>query len=612
MYIVQDYSLAVIFCVVTMLCWGSWGNTQKLASKTWRYEFFYWDYVIGVLLLSLISGFTLGSIGTEGRSFLPDLAQANLASLGSAFLGGIIFNAANILLSAAIAICGLSVAFPVGIGLALVLGVLVNYFGAAKGEPTYIFIGVALITVAIILNGLAYKKALVGTKKVSGKGILISVVAGVIMAFFYRFVAASMDMENFASPAPGKLTPYTAVFVFAIGVFVSNFLFNTLAMKHPVEGKPVSISGYFKGDMSTHLVGVLGGVIWCIGQSFSMIASEKAGAAISYGLGQGATLVSALWGILIWKEFKGAPAISNRLNVGMFILFVIGLGFLIYASLNNVIFIYSGKNITFVLVSCLWEFNNEKRRSMKEEGDVFKKFRDSFSRMEGHFHILEQRVPVELQMEYFKYSENVRKENRPPRPLSEDECETLYNTLLTEETTDKTEKRYLLSQLATSKSVRAYRLLEEYTQHPDPEVIDWAYMALMESRISLESDFSDEKQIYISTGLGGKGEKLRFYVLMTSKGKKPFQEYQRQTIEREFAYYLPKTDCEIERLTIGEQYVELVFLIPVRTDIKATLDRVINECNQYGDFLSNVFTITNVKELTAEEVSEIINKNGDD
>lgn len=171
MYIVQDYSLAVIFCVVTMLCWGSWGNTQKLASKTWRYEFFYWDYVIGVLLFSLISGFTLGSIGTEGRSFLPDLAQANLASLGSAFLGGIIFNAANILLSAAIAICGLSVAFPVGIGLALVLGVLVNYFGAAKGEPTYIFIGVALITIAIILNGLAYKKALVGTKKVSGKGI---------------------------------------------------------------------------------------------------------------------------------------------------------------------------------------------------------------------------------------------------------------------------------------------------------------------------------------------------------------------------------------------------------------------------------------------------------
>lgn len=176
------------------------------------------------------------------------------------------------------------------------------------------------------MNGLAYKKALVGTKKVSGKGILISVVAGVIMAFFYRFVAASMDMENFASPAPGKLTPYTAVFVFAIGVFVSNFLFNTLAMKHPVEGKPVSICGYFKGNMSTHLVGVLG--CYLVYRSiFQYDSVRESGSGYIYGLGQGATLVSALWGILIWKEFKGAPAISNRLNVGMFILFVIGLGF---------------------------------------------------------------------------------------------------------------------------------------------------------------------------------------------------------------------------------------------------------------------------------------------
>jgi glucose uptake protein len=331
MFIVQNYSLAVIFCFVTMLCWGSWGNTQKLASKTWRYEFFYWDYVIGILLFSVLSAFTLGSIGAEGRSFLTDLAQADLTNLGNAFLGGIIFNAANILLAAAIAICGLSVAFPVGIGLALVLGVLVNYFGAAKGEPLYIFTGVAFIIVAIVLNGVAYNKALVGTKKVSGKGIFISIAAGVIMAFFYRFVASSMDLDNFAAPAAGKLTPYTAVFIFALGVLFSNFIFNTIAMKRPVEGAPVSISGYFKGKALTHLVGILGGIIWCIGQSFSMIASGKAGAAISYGLGQGATLVSALWGILIWKEFKGAPPASNRLNLGMFILFLIGLGFLIYA-----------------------------------------------------------------------------------------------------------------------------------------------------------------------------------------------------------------------------------------------------------------------------------------
>ena len=236
MYIVNNYTLAVIFCVVTMICWGSWGNTQKLAAKTWRYEYFYWDYVIGLLLFSILSAFTLGSVGSEGRSFLPDLAQADWSNIGSALLGGVVFNAANILLAAAIAICGLSVAFPVGIGLALVLGVLVNYFGAAKGAPLFIFIGVALIVVAIVLNGLAYRKMLTGSKKVPTKGIGISIAAGVIMAFFYRFVAASMDLTNFADPAPGKLTPYTAVFVFAVGVFASNFIFNTIAMKRPVGG----------------------------------------------------------------------------------------------------------------------------------------------------------------------------------------------------------------------------------------------------------------------------------------------------------------------------------------------------------------------------------------
>lgn len=331
MYIIQNYSLAVFFCFITMLCWGSWGNTQKLASKTWRYEYFYWDYVLGILLLSIISAFTLGSIGDEGRSFLVDIQQASWSNIGSAFLGGVVFNAANILLAAAIAISGLSVAFPVGIGLALVLGVLVNYFGAAKGNPVFIFLGVFLIVIAILMNAFAYKKAQKGVQSVTRKGILLSIGAGVIMAFFYRFVAASMDLTSFVNPAAGKLTPYTAVFIFALGVLASNFIFNTIAMKNPVVGEPISIGGYFKGKISTHAVGMLGGAIWAIGTVFNMIAAEKAGAAISYGLGQGATLVSALWGILIWKEFKNAPQESKYLNLGMFILFLIGLGLLIYA-----------------------------------------------------------------------------------------------------------------------------------------------------------------------------------------------------------------------------------------------------------------------------------------
>ena len=331
MFIVQSYPLAIFFCFVTMLCWGSWGNTQKLAAKTWRYELFYWDYVIGLLLFSLLSAFTLGSFGTEGRSFLDDLMQADGRNLFSAFLGGVVFNASNILLAAAVALCGMSVAFPVGVGLALVLGVLINYFGAAKGDPLFIFLGVALIAAAIVMNGLAYRMARTGKRKLTAKGLLISVAAGTIMAFFYRFVASSMDLDSFTAPAAGKMTPYTAVVVFATGVFVSNFLFNTIAMKCPVEGTPVRPSEYFGGTFRTHLVGMLGGAIWCLGESFSMIASGKAGAAISYGLGQGATLVSALWGILIWKDFRGAPGASVLCNAGMFVLFLAGLGLLIYA-----------------------------------------------------------------------------------------------------------------------------------------------------------------------------------------------------------------------------------------------------------------------------------------
>lgn len=334
MFIVDNYALAVAFCVITMICWGSWGNTQKLAGKSWRYELFYWDYVIGILLFSLISAFTLGSMGEEGRSFLADLSQADSANLRSAFIGGVVFNAANILLSAAISIAGLSVAFPVGIGLALVLGVIINYFASAKGDPMLLFLGVGLVTVAIVLNAIAYGKQAKQSQKVSSLGLVLSLVAGLLMSFFYRFVAAAMDLDNFVSPAPGKMTPYTAMFIFALGIFVSNFLFNTLVMRKPFTGEPVSYKAYFKGGFGIHTVGILGGLIWGLGNAFNLIAAGKAGAAISYGLGQGATLVSALWGVFIWKEFKDAPKEANKYLYLMFILFLAGLALIIRAGLN--------------------------------------------------------------------------------------------------------------------------------------------------------------------------------------------------------------------------------------------------------------------------------------
>jgi glucose uptake protein len=331
MYIVSSYLFAVILCVITMLCWGSWANTQKLAQKSWRFELFYWDYVIGILLMSLLFSFTMGSTGELGRGFVQDLRQADMSNIHNALLGGIIFNAANILIAAAISIAGMSVAFPVGIGIALVLGVIVNYIGSPQGNAPWLFAGVGLITVAIVIDAMAYRKKASQSHKVPTKGIILSVVGGVMMALFYRFVASSM-VSNFEQPEAGLLTPYTAVFIFSVGILISNFLFNTILMKKPFEGAPVTYSQYFGGSLKEHLTGILGGMIWCVGMTFSIIAAGKAGFAISYGLGQGATLVAALWGVFIWKEFKGSKGTTGLLAT-MFVLFFIGIGMIIYAGL---------------------------------------------------------------------------------------------------------------------------------------------------------------------------------------------------------------------------------------------------------------------------------------
>jgi glucose uptake protein len=334
MYIISSYSLAVFFTIITMLCWGSWGNTQKLAAKNWRFELFYWDYVIGIVLLALLMGLTLGSMGEQGRSFIEDLGQISMVALWSAILGGIIFNSSNILLSASISIAGMAVAFPLGVGIALVLGVVVNYISTPKGDPLMLFAGVALIMMAIIFNGVASSKMSSGEKKSSSKGIWLALIAGVLMSFFYRFVAAAMDINNFESPTPGMATPYTAFFIFSIGMLISNFFFNTIIMRKPFVGEPVSYRDYFNGSFPTHLVGVVGGLIWGLGTLLSFLSAGKAGAAISYGLGQGATMVAAFWGVFIWKEFKGGGKTVNQLLSLMFLLFISGLVLIILSGGN--------------------------------------------------------------------------------------------------------------------------------------------------------------------------------------------------------------------------------------------------------------------------------------
>jgi len=338
MFVVESYRVAVIFCVITMLCWGSWANTQKLAGDTWRFELFYWDYVFGMLLMALVFAFTMGSLGRAGRKFLADLRQGEKRNIGSAFLGGMVFNAANILLVAAIAVAGMSVAFPVGIGLALVLGVLVNYWAEPKGDPIKLFAGVALITVAIIVDAWAYSLLHGSGQGSTVIGLGLALLCGVLMGFFYRFVAAAMPEpkpESFINMPPGKLSPYSAMVVFSLGVLASQLLFNFANIVNTLTAIPRPTPEYFQGDLLVHLWGILGGMIWAVGMTFSIIAFGRAGPAISYGLGQGATMVAAFWGVFIWREFSKAPSSTTPLIWLMFAGYILGLALIILAGMKK-------------------------------------------------------------------------------------------------------------------------------------------------------------------------------------------------------------------------------------------------------------------------------------
>ncbi len=324
MFLIETYLLAVILSVITMICWGSWPNMQKLVNPFWRFELFYWDYVLGIVIITLLSAFTFGSFGSSGNIFLYDIKQAEWSSIFSAILGGVIFNAANILFVAAIAITGMSVAFPVGAGFGLILGVLINYIATPIGNVFYLFGGVTFIFIAIFLSAISHRRLLRNKRKISTRGIVLALLAGLLFGFFYRFIAQSMSTE-FHLPEPGKLGPYSATVCFGMGVLFSNFIFNTLLMKKPVQGAPLKYASYFKGKSKDHMMGILGGMIWGAGLVLSILSAGKAGFAISFGLGQGNAMVAAIWGVFVWREFKEAPVHTNRFLYGMFSFYIFGL-----------------------------------------------------------------------------------------------------------------------------------------------------------------------------------------------------------------------------------------------------------------------------------------------
>lgn len=305
--------------LISMSCWGSWANMMKLCPG-YRFQLFYWDYIAGLLLGALLWGFTLGSMGAAGPVFLVDF-HGHGEQFAMAAIGGVVFNVANLLLVAAIEVAGLAVAFPIGIGLALVIGAASNYIISPTGNPVLLFGGIALVVAAIVLDSAAYKLREKGIKGASGKGILLSLLSGVLMGSFYPFVSKAM----FGPKAPG---PYSVSFVFVLSVAACALPVNYLFMQKPVDGQPaVDGSAFWRVPRRWHLWGIIGGVIWCTGGVFNFVASRThfVGPAVSYSIGQGATMVSAAWGVFVWHEFAGTSSRVKLLLTCMFLFFLAGL-----------------------------------------------------------------------------------------------------------------------------------------------------------------------------------------------------------------------------------------------------------------------------------------------
>lgn len=327
----NNYTLAILCYVYCCICWGSWANTQKMvARKKWNFELFYWDLTIGLFLTALLAAVTLGTLGKEGRTFFQDLVVLDWSSIKYAILGGVVWNFGNIFLTAAIAVAGMSIGFPIGGGLAWIGGIIFNYLLITlsgqlyPGNQILLWIGVLIIVTAILICAKIYKN--LSTSKASNpkKGILLSIIAGLAIMFFYGLVVKSIDPQ-FLTGGTGTLSPYTGVFFFAVGILISTPIFNTFAMKHPVQGDKVTMRDYFSGNTRTHLVGVLGGFIWMSGMAISFMGAGAANPAISYALSNAAPVVAMIWGVFVWKEFKGATQKTNRLIAVMFLLFVVGL-----------------------------------------------------------------------------------------------------------------------------------------------------------------------------------------------------------------------------------------------------------------------------------------------
>jgi len=303
--------------IISTICWGSFANTFKV-TKNYRFELYYWDYAAGIFLISLVLAFTMGSMRGGDTSFIANLHSAAPLNLAFAAIGGFIFNIANVLLIAAIEIVGLAIAFPISIGIALVEGVVLSYALQPKGSAGLLAAGVIMAVLAVIMIGLAYGQLQGANRTVSRKGVIVCVISGLLMGTFAPFVTRAMTANR-------PLTPYTVAVFFTLGAVICCFFFNTYLMKRPLVGEAVGFSGYAAAPASYHVLGLLGGVVWGVGTVFNFVAASLVGVAISYAIGQASPMIAALWGVFVWREFRGSNRQARLYLVGMFVSYLLAL-----------------------------------------------------------------------------------------------------------------------------------------------------------------------------------------------------------------------------------------------------------------------------------------------
>lgn len=322
MYLPESFSISLFLLVLSMICWGSWANAFNLCRGKYRFELFYWDYAIGVLLASLAYYATMGPGIVGLLEFNPN------ANFGWAILAGVVFNFGNVFLVAAISITGLAVAFPVCIGLALLLGVGLSWWISPQISGLPLVVGSLLLLLAMVLDAAAYR-TLTRDSVFSARGVVIAVIGGLFMGAFPPSLQKAML-------GPAALDSYSASLMLAVGIFLCSLSTNWIFMRWPIAGgTSIGMEGYYRAPLHYHLLGIGGGVIWVSGLVFNAIAARNVSVAVSYACGTGATLVAALWGVWVWKEFRGASAKCYWFLAGMFVAFLSGIVIIAWAKMNS-------------------------------------------------------------------------------------------------------------------------------------------------------------------------------------------------------------------------------------------------------------------------------------